>query len=254
MYDETMMGTKMYIIPGDDETRRDILAIDRSTKEVLRQKHRLYCNTDWESNTIATITIETLGKILYSHISDNGVSILDAENGDGAYINFYDLLEVTATNKKNGKAEKNGNINIVFYTGEKVDSIIADNTSNEDRKFEYITAEAAYIFPENADLTTAMLKIDKLARKQLADKYSIILPKDYMAIAATVIFIEELYRELIRKLILTEKNKVTINFNDVIEFHASRKNDGVVINCTPGMGAKLIIKNDMSTEEELDEE
>ena len=254
MYDETMMGTKLYVIPGDEETRRDILAIDRSTKEVLRQKHRLYCNTDWESNTIATVTIETLCRILYGHITDNGISVLDSEDSDAAYLNFYELLEVSASNKKNGKAEKNGNINIIFYTGDKVDAVISDNTSEEDRKFEYITSEAAYSFPDDKDLTTAMLKLDKLARKQRADKYSIILPKDYMAIATTAVFIEELYRELIRKLVLTGKPKVTINFNDIVEFHATKKDDNATITCTPGMGAKLIIKSDITTEEDLDEE
>lgn len=253
MHDEEMMGTKLYVIPGDEETRRDILCIDRNTKEVLRQKHRLYCNTDWECNTIATVTIETVCRVLYSHIVDNGVSILDTDGA--AYVNFYDLLEVTASNKKNAKAEKNGNINVVFYTGDKVEAIISDNTPSEERSFEYMTAEAAYSFPDDADMTTAMLKIDKLSRKLLADKYSIILPKDYMAIATTAIFLEELYRELIRKLILMDKQKVTINFNDIVEFHATKNDDGAVITCTPGMGAKLIIKSDISTEDDdIDED
>lgn len=253
MIDETMMDSKLYIIPGMGETRRDLLAIDRSTKEVLRQKHRLYCNTDWESNTIATVTIETLSRILYTHIAENGVQVLDIDNG--SCVNFYELLEVTASNKKNKKAEKNGNINIIFYTGDRVNEIISDDIAAEDRKIEYITAEAAYSFPDDNEMTTAMLKIDKLSRNILADKYSIILPKDYMAIATTVIFIEELYRELVKKLVLMDKNKVSINFNDIIEFHATKKDDGVVIECTPGMGAKLIIKSDPSTEnDELDED
>lgn len=253
MRDEEMMGTKMYVRPGNEETRRDLLSIDRNTKEVLRQKHRLYCNTDWECNTIATVAIETVCRVLYSHIVDNGVSILDSDAAPT--VNFYDLIEVTAGNKKNSKAEKNGNINVVFYTGDKVESIISDNTAEEDRTFDYIAADAAYSFPDDTDLTTAMLKIDKLARKLLADKYSIILPKDYMAIATTAIFLEELYRELIRKLILTGKPKVTINFNDIVEFHATKKDDGAIVTCTPGMGAKLIIKSDISTEDDdIDEE
>lgn len=253
MHDEELLGGKLYNIPHEPEVHRDMLCIDRSTKEILRQKHRLYSNTDWESNTIAATTIETVCQVLYSHIVDNGVSILNDEN-DQPYINFYDLLEVTPSNKRNKKAEKNGNINVVFYPGSRVDEIIGDNTPVEDRTFEYITAEAAYSYPDDADLTNAMLKIDKIARKILADKNSIILPKDYMAIATTVIFLEELYRELVKKSVMSGKRIVSINFNNIVEFHATRKDDGLVITATPGMCGKRIIKSDKSTEDDMDEE
>lgn len=246
MYEERDYGTKLYVIPQDEETRQDLLNVDRNTKEDLRMKHRLHVNTDWECNTIANTTVESLICILYANIKENGVSILNAdENGT---LNFYDLLEIAATNKMNESAEKTGNINVKFFPGVRINDIISDDIPREDKNVEYIASDAAYSYPDDTNRTSAMLKIDKIARKQLADKYSIILPKDYMAVATTCILLENIYRELIQKIVLTNKPAVTINFNDLIEFHAIKKKDGVDIKLRPGMGAKLIIKSDESTE------
>jgi hypothetical protein len=250
MYDEMSYGSKLYVIPQDEETRRDLLNVDRNTKEDLRNKHRLHVNVDWESNTIANTTIEVLIRVLYANIKENGVSVLNVD--DNGMLNFYDLIELAATNKINESAEKNGNINVKFYPGELVDGIIADDVAREDKQYEYISSEAAYSYPDDIDRTNAMLKIDKLARKTLADKYSIMLPKDYMAVATTCVLVENIYRELIQKIVLTNKPAVTINFNDLIEFHAIRKKEGVDIKLRPGMGAKLIIKSDESTEADDD--
>ena len=249
MYEEAYEN-KLYVIPQDEETRRDLLNVDRKTKEDLRNRHRLHINNDWELNTITNVTVESLISILYTSIKANGVSILAAdENGT---LNFYDLVELAASNKINESAEKNGNINIKFHPGEKVDEIISDNTPREDRHYEFVAIDAAFCYPDDMDRTTAMLKIDKISRKILSDKYSIILPKDYMAISTACVFLENLYRELVEKLILTQKPAVTINFNDLIEFHAIRKADSVDIKLRPGMGAKLIIKSDESTEADDD--
>ena len=250
MFEQENYGTKLYVIPLEEESRQDLLNVDRNTKEDLRRKHRFHTNMDWESNTIANVTVETLIRILYANIKENGVSILAMEE-DGR-LNFYDLLELAASNKVNESAEKNGNINVKFFPGAEVDKIISDDVAREDKQIEYITAEAAYSYPDDNDRTKAMLKIDNIARKSLADKYSIILPKNYMAIASTCIFLENLYRELIQKIVLLNKSAVTINFNDLIEFHAIRKADGVDIKLRPGMGAKLIIKSDESTESDDD--
>jgi len=251
MYEETNYGTKLYVIPLEEESRQDLLNVDRNTKEDLRRKHRLYTNTDWEGNTIANATVETLIRILYANIKENGVSIL-ATDEDGT-LNFYDLLELAASNKVNESAEKNGNINVKFFPGTKVDEIISDDIPREDKTIEYISADAAYSYPDDSDRTKAMLKVDQIARKTLADKYSIILPNNYMAIALTCVFLENIYRELIQKIVLLNKSAVTINFNDLIEFHAIRKKDGVDIKLRPGMGAKLIIKSDESTEADDDD-
>lgn len=240
-------GNKMYIIPQDVETREDLLNVDRNTKEDIRLKHRLYLNNDWECNTVANAVVESLVKILYSHIKDNGIKVL--ESGD-TEIDFYDLIDIAASNKKNDSAEKTGNINVKFRPGSKVDQIISDNTPGGNKEYEFVEISAAYSYVDDPDRTNAMLKIDKISRKILADKYSLILPKDFEAIATAAVFLENIYRQLIHKIVLTGRTSSMINFNDIIEFHAVKKDDCVDIKLRPGMGAKLIIKSDEETEEE----
>ena len=242
------VGGKIPIIPLDEESRNDILAIDRHTKELIRQKHRLYVQSDWECNTIANIVVESLIGILYSHIKQNGISVLLEE--DGNMINFYELLELSASNKQNESAEKTGNINVKFRTGAKVDAIISDDIPEENKEIDYLAIDAAYSYPEDTARTHAMIKIDKIARKTLMDKYGIILQKDFMAIAICHIFLETLYAQLIRKLVTQNKQSTMINFNDLIEFHAIKKGDKAEIKLRPGMAAKLIIKSDETTEDE----
>lgn len=243
-------GTKMFTIPQEKAAKEDLLCIDRATKEMLRLKHRLYINSDWEANTIATNLIENLIKILYTHIKENGVEILEVE--DNGFINFYDLLEISASNKVNEKAEKVGNINVKFRPGSKIKDIISDDIPIEDKTYEVTTMEAAYTFPDDEATTSAMLKVDRISRKMLLDKYSIMLPASWQAIATTCIFLENIYRQLVSKIVLTGKPSSMINFNDIIEFHATRKADGIDVKLRPGMGAKLIIKSDESSEYEDD--
>lgn len=248
-----MMGSayNFCVIPNEPVQHDDLLNVDRKTKEALRMRHRLFINGDWEANTIAVKTIETIILSLHSHIQKNGVKIL--ENAEANQINFYNLLEISATNKKNDKAEKVGNINVIFRPGSSVDAIISNEVPPEKREIEFVTPEAAYTFPDDTEMTNAMLIIDKAARRNIVDKHNIMLPKAWYAIATTFIFIENLYEELVRKLVLGGKNSASINFNDIIEFHATKKGEGCIINLRPGMGAKLIIKSDNATETDEDE-
>ena len=244
MYEGDMFateGNQVFVIPPDPQAREDLNQIDRFTKEDVRLRHRLYNNSDWLCNTIAYTVVLSLVGILHTSIRDAGIQVL--ENGKRR-LNFYDILEIEASNRKNEKAEKTGNIVPVFFPGLKADDIISDDVKREDRQVEYIEASAAYSYPDDPERTAAMLKIDKLARRILADKHQIILPKDYMAIAPTVIMLENTYRYLIDKLLATGKPQVTVNFNDLIEIHALKKGDGVVLTMTPGMVAKRSLKGD----------
>ena len=239
------------IRPQDPSSYEDLAIVDRLSKEDLRLRHRFIINNDWELNTIATTVIESLGKILYSHIHSHGVSVL-SDDDDNA-LNFYDLIEVAATMKINENAEKNGNINIKFRAGDAVDAIVADNVPRSEKEVEFIAADAAYSYPDDPARTEAMLKIDSIARKLVADNRNIMLPKKFQAIAACNIFIENIYRQLTQR-IASGKTTHMINFNDIIEFHAIKKgDDGIEFKLRPGMGAKLIIKSDEATEADDDD-
>lgn len=248
---------KLYVIPQDENNRISILNIDRNTKEDIRRLHRIYVESDWECNTISNKFIEILLKSLYTHLVGGGSSALsfipDSTSLETS-ITFYDLFEVNVTQKRNESADKVGNINISFHPESAVDLIIGDDIPRDQRVFEFIKPDAKFSFPNNPELTKAMLKIDKIARLELAEKYNILLPHEWVAIAISYSFIENIYRELIYKIALTGKSAVSINFNDIMEFHATMKNDKVTVHIRPGMAAKLIIKSDETTEADDDDE
>lgn len=234
---------KPYIYPIDPEARNDILSIDRMTKQELRVKHHSFINSDWEANTIATVFVEVMIKSLNSQINNEGIRILDESYNN--VLNFYDMLLIAATSKRNESAEKIGNINVKFMPGRLVDEIIS---RDYDKEPEFITPEAAYTIEEDEALTSAMLKLDSIVRNILQEKYAIVCPYPWQTVAVTYIFIESLYRTLVQKLVSSGQKKVMINFNEYIEFNASMKDEKVTVSLHPGMAAKLIIKDDGVTE------
>ena len=229
-----------YIIPQEEETRVDLLNIDQNTKEDVRRLYRFIVAQNWQCNTIANAIIENMIRTL-------SLDLKNTRNGN-ALISLYDMMDAYVTVKRDDDAEKEGNINIAFSIGKRVEGIITDNVTREDRKYEYISPEIMFGSNPESPLTKKMELLDKIARKELNDKYGILLPTAWMAMSIGYIFIENLYRELVNKIILMQKPSVSINFNDNIEFHATRKSDGIVINLRPGMNAKLLIKSDELTE------
>ena len=231
-----------FVFPSDSESRDDVLAIDRRTKEDLRIRHHLYMDTDWKCNTIAFTIIETLVGSMNSQIIKHGVDVLEK----GYSLNFYDLIELGVSNKKNKRAEKNGNLNVKFRPGILVDEIISE-TKQEQEESQYISIAEAFGTGDEA-IVNAMLVIDRTARRHIKDKYDIILPQDWEAIATSCIMLENMYRHILMKLTASDKNSVMINYNELFDLHAEKKNDEVAIYFRPGMLAKIGIKNDGATE------
>lgn len=240
-------GTRMLVVPSVPEDKLDLEAIDRKTKEDLRLRHKLFISRDWECNTTAYLLISNMCRVINSHVLHNGVDVL--LHAEGSELNFYDLFTVSVTNKKNERAEKVGNINVMFTPGSKLDAITTDymNTDNT-----FIDYKAAYLYKDNESMTNAFLQIDELTRKKIKEKYDVILTHKWMSIAITYVFIENVFRYLITKIEKTGRKSVMINFNDIIEFHVVRNNvsdGGYDIALRPGYGAKLLVKSDECTEE-----
>lgn len=240
------------VYPIDPESQDDVLAIDRKTKEDLRLKHRIYMEADWDCNTTAHTVLSNIIKVLNAQICEQGVRILDP-SFDNTFP-FYDLIEIAASNKKNKAAEKMGNINVKFFPGGRVEQIISDDTANGDAQIQYISMDKCYVIENNEALTKAMLRIDALSRRELKDKYEILMPKEWQTIAVTYVLLDNLYHHIIMKLVSTEKKQVMINFNDLIEFHAQKKGNKAQIFIRPGFESKLIIKSDDATEYDEDDD
>jgi len=235
-----MLNDRLYIIPQDPETREALLNVDRATKEELRLKHHVFVDADWQCNTIANAYIETIIRAL-------GLDVKNTGNSKASW-NCYGLFNAHVTVKRNEDAEKEGNINIAFDPEEEITTIIKDSAPKEQIKYDVITPEAAYSFPNNGPLNEAYKKIDQVARMELHEKYSITIPDNWVVTAVTVTFVRNLIRQLLYMVANNGKAAASINFNDNIECHAIMKNDGVVITLRPGMSAKLLIKSDEATE------
>lgn len=241
-------GNRMLIAPSNPNDRIDLEAIDQKSKEDLRLRHRIFLKNDWECNTIAFLFVSNMCRVINSHILHNGVEVL--VHAEGSSLNFYNLFRVSVSNKKNDNAEKVGNINVIFDTEETVDEIVKNFEETDNTFKDY---KAAYIYSEDEDLTNAFLKIDDLTRRKAKEKYDVVLTHKWMSVAITYVFIENIYRYMLEKLVKTKRNSVMVNFDDIIEFHVVAKKDGFDIRLRPGYGAKLIVKSDESTEADNEE-
>ncbi len=235
---------RLYVIPQDPTTKEILLNVDRKTKEGVRVRHKAILGNDWVANTIANAYVEILIAALASDVKVRGNS--------EASISFYDLFTAYVTVRRNEEAEKEGNINIAFEPGKKALELISSTVPVDEIEYPYITPEAAYSFPNDAEYNEAFLKLDRLTKMSLQEKYNIIIPKDWLITATTYVFIETIFKELLIRLANLDKNTASVNFNDNIEIHmvAQTKNDEKFVNIMmrPGMSAKLLIKSDETTE------
>lgn len=253
LFDKAMIEGKCYVIPQDPSTRLALLNVDRRTKEELIKKHRIYIDTDWECNTIATSTVLNLLKMLYSNITTD-ISMMDVFKKENSSVqslirtSFYDLFDINVTNKKNENADKEGNVNIAFYPGKAAERIVSDDVAPEDKKYEFVQCKVLYGNNENESYQKIIDKLDKLTRQECSKKYGIIIPEGYVSIAIAVTFIENIYRELVHKIVLTDKKTSSINFNKTLLFDAMKKKTGIEIYIKPGSKSKMKIKTDETTE------
>lgn len=250
---------RMFVIPQIEDNREFLLAVDRRTKETVRRKFGLYSEYDWECNTIATVTLSNMIKVLYLNIVGTLTDILGVLKEDeehNAFVDFFGLIKVMPTHRRNEKAEKTGSINCVFYPGKRVNDIIEDQDSRDDGKIDKCELET-YFLSENENVDKAWDMFDKTVRNELSDKYAILLKHHYAAIAITECFLENLYRELILRLVGSQEMTCSQNINDYFEINAIASTDrngavGVTFVMQPGKNGKCNIKSDLTTEADED--
>ena len=245
-YEERNYG-KYLIIPQDPEDRKILLAVDRKTRSDVDYKYGFIMDYDWESNTVANCAFETILNTLTWHMKSEG--------GDGEIgINFFDLFIARVSLKTNDRAEKEGNINIFFETGSRVDELISKGPPAP-YKGERLVAEQVF---GNADPkeNEFIHQLDHHIAYNLSTTHAIHISdkKKLIASAIAYTFFENLFTELIIQVASGdpleegEERLRSVNFNDNIEIHAVLKNDAIQMLMRPGLNAKLLIKNDGITE------
>lgn len=237
---------KLLVIPQDPTTFEKLQSIDKKTRYDVGAKFGIVCDADWKMNTVANCTLESIIE-----------SLAFEYHGGSAYIsaiNFYEVFYAKTTLRRTEKADKEGNINIVFAPGERAVRLIG--ATERPSIGDPITPEDFFSFPNDAEKNEYYEKIDRRARYSASKKYQFIIPDNlkFGAFAILDTFIMNLYEYMLYELGQDQDTVLTsVNFNDNIEFHAIRKPEGVVFTMRPGMNAKLIIKSDDVTEDEKDD-
>lgn len=247
------------VIPQDADTIRFLYDVDCQTKCDV-ESHFDPCpiiNYDWHCNTIANATVEGFIKSLNTDMKEHMAKT--------AQLNFYNLFSIKVTTKVNEDAEKEGNINVSFYPGPTAIELISldkpdvevpktKTTFGEFFKIEIPDEDTSVVEAINAKYAD----IEQYIRYGLSNNYGIAIPTDnaFMTFAICYHFILNIFRKLLRELGANpDQNQVSVNFNDLIEFHASRnENDEVILVMRPGLTAKLLIKSDETTEDEDDDD
>ncbi len=230
---------QVLVVPQEPRDRDFLLAVDRKTKGDVEARFGLMTNMDWRCNTIANQVIESIITALgFNSSANNNIKA----------INFFNLFSLSVSYRKTPKAEKEGNINIVFGAGSGAQKIIDDIDIPENEKEYELMPASEYFLTGLPDIDKFYENVDTFARYALSQNFSIVLAdKDkYAVLGITYVFFENLFK----KLVIDLKNDPdgtmqTVNFNDVIEIHARYNDQGeIVINMNPGLVAKLTIKFD----------
>lgn len=264
-----MRERKQAIIPQDKEACKFLRDVDTETKVDVEERFGIIVNMDWHCNTIANCVIEAIIKAMNVDMKEMGAKF--------AKFNFYDLFTAKVTTKVNETAEKEGNINISFEPGPTAIDLIKGindkmTTPVEfEKKEEFFRIEMPDVDQEIVDkINEKYLLVERQARYVLTNNYGITIPDNniYMGYAVTYTFIINIFRKLLRELGENpDQNLASVNFNDNIEFHASRDeketvdNNGevftesmITLAMRPGLNAKLLIKSDETTEDDEYEE
>ena len=256
-------------IPQDEYTRNFLLSVDQQSKIDVEQKFGFPINYDWHCNTVANCTVEAIISAMNADMKYDGAP--------SARLNFYDVFIAKVTTKINEDAEKEGNINISFEPGPTAIDLIKginDKMTTPvkfEKKEEFFRIEMPDVDQEIVDkINEKYLLVERQARYVLTNNYGITIPDDniYMGYAVTYTFIINIFRKLLRELGENpDQNLASVNFNDNIEFHASRDeketvdNNGevftesmITLAMRRGLNAKLLIKSDETTEDDEYEE
>lgn len=243
------------IIPQDKMSRDFLYEVDQETKMDIRRYFDPcpLVNYDWHCNTIADLAIEGFIKSINTDMKEN--------NAKKAAMNFYDLFSIRVTTKINEDAEKEGNINIAFTPGPTAMKQISEpvlKTNDPQVKTTFKEFFKIEIPDEDPDVVEAINKkymdVDRFIRYNLSNNYAITMSDDtaFMSFAICYYFVLNIFRKLLRELGASpDQNQITINFNDLIEFHVYKnEEDEVNFFMRPGLNAKLLIKSDELTEDD----
>lgn len=251
---------KFFIKPQDPADREFISAVSLRTRSDLDIRYGFIIDYEWMVNTVANVFFECmvrqLKSIMLEQLADSG------QNGASVGFKFYDLFSSIVSNKINEHAEKEGNLNIYFDTGERVDYLIANGIPSTDSITKTTILER--FLTDDQEENEVMLGLDKICIYELSKSHGLRLGNQsskLISVAIAYTFFENLFIELLVRAAKQKKEQadanddsdamVSVNFNDNIEFHCVVKDGTASIMMRPGMNVKMLIKSDEFTEKTM---
>ena len=241
--------SRNYIIPQDPHDYKILEAVCNRTREDVYSRYQFPIDDTWIINTIANSFLETMLHVLSYTMKSQSMN-------DGIGIDFYDILRITVSYKKNESAEKEGNINVFFEPGERIERLISEGPVLEYTGDPVALKDAFGV--EDPEENKFYLDLDSKARYEIAQTYALRMRHEYQAIAITYTFFVDLFSELLVRAAAESKDAVegdetlvTVNFNDNVEIHCAVKDGLAQFMMRPGKNAKLIIKSDALTEDTM---
>jgi len=237
--------TIQFAIPKEKDMHDILEKVDAGCRHEAESKEIISTVNSWAPTTIASAYMKNAVKLLNLKMDD---SLEDTAN-------IFDLIEITAKVRSNKDAEKEGNINIKYHPGASIVRISkeADDLNdivkmllNEDKFLESLNIPTNDLSGQAFDDRQFLATLDKATKKELYEVNGIIVSADWSSTIISYIYIKHIFIELIKE--LNENGTASINFFDIIEFHAIMKNDVLEIRLRPGYDSKLLIKSDDSTE------
>lgn len=228
------------IVPSDPDQQKICELVNKATWKQLLTEYKLRINTAYLT-TFACVYLEALIVTMRRIMSDT-------RSTDNS-INFLDLFTIMSNNRESETAEKDGNINVSFIPGVTVTEGIMQSDF------------APKVTPEMWK-GSILEEVQKSCARILSEKHKAVTDNLNVWTVVAYVYFEHIFRTM--KLLAREahehgESSVSFNFLEMVEFHCNLEvvtnpenpdlhSDLFVIKMRPGFQAKLLIKNDDSTE------
>ena len=253
--------------PSDDRENEIFRNICSETRTDCLNLYGFSVDNDWHIYHIADKTIKGIIEALMIDVMQSG----EPGRAKKASFNFFDMFLIYVSNRKS-TGEKEGNYNVAFEVGPKGEELIGTDLKKSDipdkkvSLYDFFKIE----YPDpviEAQINHTYLMISRKICQTMSTKMNLVITDEvsYIVYAVTYQFVMNIYRKLLYMIGEDPTTSlVSLNFNDLIEFHAQRSftaapetgeavEEGVVLLMRPGVDAKIGIKNDESTEQEYED-
>lgn len=234
-------GDEAIIHPRNDLQQELTREIEQYCRPALTKATHISLTRDFE---IYTITAQTLIALIDRLGNEAGVNVEST-------IELWPLLGA-AIDAKDSDAEKDGNLNIVFYQPDEAEKVqtVDDLAAYVDEVIRPNTNYKGYWMKVRSPQEDGLMKqLSDTAAARLFEKNNIRVTDHRIVLPIACYFIQGMFDVLSKKCIESGRGMI-YDLNDVIEVKVVLRNNVPMIRVNPGVCSKLTIKQDGITEKD----